>query len=141
MTNSEIEEYHELMEEIERAEEIEREKFIKALDFFKENIDYPYQLLEDNDFDLEDFFENNYSHVGYCHINEIDYRNSFHPNIKCYKIVEDDLKIDKIFERYDNKDGFHYLIYQTCGYLDDDYSGYLLFPMKDNKYWVVSFSC
>ena len=134
-----FEEYMQIMEGIKREEEIEREKFVKALDYFKENIDYPFQLLEDNDFELEDFFENNYSHIGYCHIKEIEYRNAFHPNIKCYKIVEDDLNIDKVFERYDDVD-FHYLVYQTCGYLDDDYSGYLLFPMKDDKYWVVSFS-
>lgn len=35
----------------------------------------------------------------------------------------------------------HYYVYQSCGYLGDDYSGYLLFPLKNNKYFKVSYTC
>lgn len=32
-----------------------------------------------------------------------------------------------------------YLVRQTCGYLGDDYAGYLLFPMKDGRYYKVEY--
>ena len=35
----------------------------------------------------------------------------------------------------------HYYVWQTVGVCEDDYSGYLLFPLKDGKYFKVSYSC
>ena len=35
----------------------------------------------------------------------------------------------------------HYYVWQQTGYLGDDYSGYLLYPLKDGKYLKVSYSC
>ncbi len=35
----------------------------------------------------------------------------------------------------------HYYVWQICGYADDDYSGYMLFPLKNNKYFKVYYNC
>lgn len=35
----------------------------------------------------------------------------------------------------------HYYIWQTSGYLGDDYSGFCLYPLKDGKYLKISYSC
>jgi hypothetical protein len=35
----------------------------------------------------------------------------------------------------------HYCVWQTCGMMGDDYSGYLLFPLKNGKYFKVNYSC
>ena len=36
----------------------------------------------------------------------------------------------------------NYAVWQTCGYADDDYSGYLLFPTyMDNEYFVLWYQC
>jgi hypothetical protein len=35
-----------------------------------------------------------------------------------------------------------YWVWQTTGYLEDDYSGFLLLPLLDGKrFWKVSYSC
>jgi hypothetical protein len=35
----------------------------------------------------------------------------------------------------------HYCVWQTVGYCDDDFSGYLLYPLNNGKYFKVSYSC
>lgn len=35
----------------------------------------------------------------------------------------------------------HYYVWQTAGYLGDDFSGYLLFPLKNGKYFKVFYCC
>jgi hypothetical protein len=35
----------------------------------------------------------------------------------------------------------HCCVWQTCGMMGDDYSGYLLYPMKDGRYFKVSYYC
>lgn len=35
----------------------------------------------------------------------------------------------------------HYCIWQTCGIMGDDYYGYLLFPLKNGKYFKVNYAC
>jgi hypothetical protein len=34
----------------------------------------------------------------------------------------------------------HYYVWQTTGCCEDDYSGYLLFPLKDGKYFKIWYS-
>ena len=34
-----------------------------------------------------------------------------------------------------------YLVWQTCGYTGDEYSGFLLFPMKNGRYYKISYQC
>lgn len=35
----------------------------------------------------------------------------------------------------------HYYVWQTTGYCEDDYSGWLLFPLKDGRYFKAYYSC
>lgn len=35
----------------------------------------------------------------------------------------------------------HYYVWQTVEYLEDDFSGFLLFPLNNGKYFKVSYSC
>ena len=35
----------------------------------------------------------------------------------------------------------HYCVWQTVGHLGDDYSGYLLYPLKNGLYFKVGYSC
>lgn len=43
---------------------------------------------------------------------------------------------EHIYERQDD-----HFICQTCGYLGDDYSGFMLIPMDGVKYLKISFCC
>ena len=35
----------------------------------------------------------------------------------------------------------HYYVWQTTGCCEDDYSGYLLFPLSNGKYFKVHYVC
>lgn len=35
----------------------------------------------------------------------------------------------------------HYYVWQTTGCCEDDYSGYLLFPLSNGKYFKITYSC
>lgn len=35
----------------------------------------------------------------------------------------------------------HCCVWQSCGMMGDDFSGYLLFPLKDGKYFKINYSC
>jgi hypothetical protein len=35
----------------------------------------------------------------------------------------------------------HYYVWQTTGCCEDDYSGYMLMPLKDGRYFKVSYCC
>lgn len=35
----------------------------------------------------------------------------------------------------------HYYVWQQTGYLGDDYSGWMLYPLKDGKYLKISYNC
>lgn len=35
----------------------------------------------------------------------------------------------------------HYCVWQTCGIMGDDYSGFLLFPLKNGRYFKISYVC
>lgn len=41
---------------------------------------------------------------------------------------------------YEGED-IEYYVWQTTGYIGDDYSGYILLPLLDGKYWKISYSC
>jgi hypothetical protein len=55
-------------------------------------------------------------------------------------------KENLIYARFDLEDQQirkvdHYYVWQTVGYWGDDYSGFMLFPLNDGRYFKVSFSC
>ena len=47
----------------------------------------------------------------------------------------------KLYMKQDDELIGHYWVWQTTGYLGDDFSGYLLIPLRNNKYLKVSYSC
>ena len=62
----------------------------------------------------------------------------------CVRVKEE--KENLVYSRFDLKEQQirkvdHYYVWQTGGYWGDDYSGYMLFPLNDGRYFKVSFSC
>jgi hypothetical protein len=45
--------------------------------------------------------------------------------------------------RQDDEDDYNDLVWQTNGGYgaEDSYSGFLLFPLKNGKYWKIKYSC
>lgn len=56
--------------------------------------------------------------------------------IKCSTFIE---SIGKPLKHEGKK--VDYWVWQTSGYLGDDYSGFLLLPLNNGKYWKVSYCC
>lgn len=122
------------------AEENKRYEELKTnLEFFKSNIDYDYEFVEEyigvGEEDLRYF-----SHIGYVNVEKSDHRNMVEQNRDYYIITGDDFdKINYGIQDQSFEHTFHVLVFQTTGYCEDDYSGFLLFPMKDGRYWKISF--
>lgn len=56
------------------------------------------------------------------------------------KVIEDDtnyLKVDNSL--YEEQDNFY--IRQCTGYCEDDYYGVIFYPINDNKYLKINYSC
>lgn len=47
------------------------------------------------------------------------------------------LRVESVYEG----EGVEYYVWQLTGYLGDDYSGYLLLPLNNGKWWQVGYSC
>lgn len=65
------------------------------------------------------------------------------PNHQCARIVAD---TDKVLYMKTDADAEiegidYYYVWQRTGYLEDDYYGFLLFPLKDGKYFKISYGC
>ena len=123
--------YKKIIEEELKEEVKEKEKFKEALSHYKCNINYPFEWFE------EEFLNEDYHlyHIGYVCFEKTEYP-------KYYKLVKEDADTYKITSRFVKQDyhGIEYYLYQTCGYCEDDYHGYIAVPMKDSKYWLMSFS-
>lgn len=108
----------------------EKSQFLKAITYVEKNIDYPFRCISEY---LEDC--SYIRHIGYVQVE----RHKFSKNK--YSIVDED-KPCPLFERQDDnlENAFHCLVYQET-LLEDYYYGYLLFPLKDGRYWMVGFEC
>ena len=60
------------------------------------------------------------------------------PRNKHYCIFDSD--IHRRFTRFDGEGQFHWIVWQTTGVVGDDYSGYLLLPLDDGRYWLIDYS-
>lgn len=100
-----------------------------------------------------DFAENNdtFYSCGVVEIVETNERTNGYRNKRHCKINdEEDLKLylhgtDNI-ESYGEESKYEgeeveYWVWQTTGYCEDDYSGFLLLPMLDGRFWKVAYSC
>lgn len=65
-----------------------------------------------------------------------------YPDHQCAKIKnENHFLYMKTQPDYGIKYINHYYVWQTTGYSGDDYSGYLLYPLKNGKYLKISYAC
>lgn len=135
----------EMWEEYAKYEAEERKKFEEAFKYYKFHCLIPFEQVENNE-DVENFdFENGtFRHIGYCSVEKSEYKNLFRPNDEYFKVREVDGDVKEDFEylhfsKVKETDDFYELVWQTVGICGDDYSGYILYPMNDGRYWVVSF--
>lgn len=131
-----LKEYYEYLKE-------ERSKFEKALEVYKDNCIVPFEDIEE--LDVMNFEDGDFYHTGYCTVSKREYKNEQKPKREIFEIkdFEGDVKEDFkfiLFEKQWETEGFYILLFQTVGCCGDDYSGYILFPMKDGRYWIVNFS-
>lgn len=116
----------------------ESTKIVSAFKHVLKNIDYPSCKIK------EYLRGGENRHVGYCRVLEDkNYKNSSYPGHKFYRVIEEDNKkyhIPNLLMRQDDNkdDNFHCLVWQTCQF-EDDYTGYILFPLIDGTYWAVHF--
>ena len=115
--------------------------FNENLEFVKQNISYPFECIEEYINEGENY------HVGYVHILKDEHYKEFgYSQYDFYSLCPEDQKKFNNSHRFmrqdDNEENdFHCLVWQTCGCCEDDYSGYLLFPLKNGTYWMINFYC
>lgn len=93
-------------------------------------------------------------HVGYVKVNEYDDNGAYARltgwyNKKLYRVDVEDTKqlpelegltfTEESDDEYSCRKPIRYLCWQRCEWVDD-FRGYLLFPMKDGKYWCTYFT-
>lgn len=112
-----------------------------ALEYFKNNIDYPFDEIKEV---LED---DKLYHIGYCKTErDFQYKSWKYPSHEFYKLTEDSLKEYPAlrYKRFMLQDkmpsGSHNLVWQET-LLEDCYHGYILLPLKDGRYWIVEYEC
>lgn len=125
-------------------EQLEKEKarFEGALNIYKENCIIPFEETED--LEIMEFYGGDFYHIGYCTVIESAYKHPSKKNAEYFEIKDVEGEVPDgirhlIFEKQDESENFHVLIWQTAGRLEDDYSGYVLYPMKDGRYWIVKY--
>jgi hypothetical protein len=102
------------------------------LNYVKDHINYTIDNIDFDEF-------SSWQHVGYVEVVETSNANTGYPSYKFY--LEKDNPKSLKYMRQDDDDEFHSMVWQTVGYCEDDYSGFLLFPLNDGRYWKISYSC
>lgn len=95
---------------------------------------------------LKEFLREQEYYEPVCIVEVVKSDNGFYKNSPNYKYYEEKNPRSKVYEytktttdTYGND--IEYLVWQTCGYCGDDYSGFLLLPMKNGKYYKIIYSC
>ena len=117
--------YADMKKESERIAALNAE----AIEFVKANINY--------DFDLIDLDGVEWKHEGYVEVEKTDHKNCFYPNYEFYNVKGEKLN----YMKQDEDGEFHNMVWQTTNGMEDDYSGFLLFPLSNGKYWKISYYC
>lgn len=124
-------------EELAAEEKKHIDDFKTNLEIVKGKIDYKFSFIK-NYIDDDESEYNHHRHEGFVKVELTDHKNGFYPNHKFYKIIDGDgLYYMKQDDNDDNT--FHCMVWQTVGSCEDDYSGWLLFPLTDGTYWKISF--
>ena len=110
----------------------------KELEYVKSNIDYDFDFIQEI---LNDV---NWQHDSYVEIEKTDYKSNSYQNYDFF-IIKGDFNGMKFMKQpqfdENNNEIFHELVWQTVGCCEDDYSGFILIPLKNQKYWKISYSC
>jgi len=119
---------------VDYAESCRQKKNDDAIEYVKENITYPFDLI------LDIISDNDWDHMNFdIEVEKSEYHSCFYPTYDFYTIVGEKDKIQ--YMKQDEDGDYHNMVYQRCGVCEDDYYGFLLFPLKDGKYWKISYSC
>jgi len=127
--------------EVKRIQEETDKVNNEAIEYVKTMIDYDFdnveELLDGNDW---------WRSMGYVELIKSDYKNCFYPSHDHYKEINPSKGMEHIeYMRQDDSEfnTFHNLVYQRNGGYgaEDSYSGFVLFPLTDGKYWKIKFEC
>lgn len=126
-------------------EELAKESYERKINFLKA---YKHYLLNSDlsrEFVKEMIRGCEVSHIGYVKVQKVE-TTPYHkyPSNEYFKIVSQEGIDERVFKFSFVKFGEgndHWLVWQTCGYSGDDYSGFMMFPMRDGTYWLVDYSC
>ena len=116
--------------EIAKEEEIRLAIKVNELEYVKNHIDYDFDLIEE-------FLMDDWMHDSYVEVEETDYKNGFYPSYTFYKEKVNEKSL--LYMKQDEEGKYHNMVWQTD--IEDDYSGFLLFPLNDGRYWKISYSC
>lgn len=113
--------------------------FIENYNLVKNKIGYDVYHLEEylgGEDDNFDYVE----HVGFVEVEISDFKSHSYPNHIFYSIIgEGSDKVRYMKQGVSDKHKFHAMVFQTTGYCEDDYSGFMLFPLTDGTYWKVRY--
>lgn len=130
-----MEEHFKEMERLDKEREIVKLSWKSNLIAFIPGVEVLFSWLEDNH---DDWYPE-----GVVYIYDVDEKRSGYPNYQHVRIKEDPDKLLYIKQKEDIEEvGVdHYCVWQHVGMGEDDYSGFLLLPMTDGRYFKVSYSC
>ena len=121
----------EIYNEIAEYENKRFKEYQTALEYFKNNIDYPFDEIE------EVLEADTLCHIGYCDIErDHQYKSWEYPTHEFYRLTEDSLKEypSLRYKRFMLQDkmpsGSHNLVWQETLFVDC-YLGYILLPLYD----------
>ncbi len=132
-----MKELDQMMEELDKEENEKRIRNNEELEKLKSLISYDFDFIESVLEDLE-WWE----YINTVEVEETENPGNGYPSYKFY-IEKGDIKGTYKYMRQDDDGDYHNLVWQTNGGYgaEDSYSGFLLFPLKDGKYWRISYSC
>jgi hypothetical protein len=80
--------------------------------------------------------------IGIVEIYNTNEKESGYNSYQHVRIKDDKYNIIYVVQNCNEIRGVNiYCVWQTCSIMSDDYSGYLLFPLKNGKYFKVGYSC
>lgn len=126
-------------------EELAKESYERKINFLKAYKHYLLNSDSSREFVKEMIRGCEASHIGYVKVQKVE-TTPYHeyPSNEYFKIIPQEGFDERIFKFSFVKFGEgndHWLVWQTCGYSGDDYSGFMMFPMRDGIYWLVDYSC
>ena len=130
-----IKEMNEIYAELDKEQQKIDEKNKEELEKLKDLISYDIDLIESILDELE-YWE----YLETVEVEETENPRNGYPSYKFY--IQKGEKPQYKYMRQDDED-FHNLVWQTDGGYgaEDSYSGFLLFPLKNGKYWKIKYTC